>query len=116
MSVTRVIQQQLNRIETKLGVLDQHLHTIMRNQQTMSQVLDQLTAAVDANGAATDSLSDSVAIAVDYIKNHPTAGNDPELLALLGKVEADNTKALAAKDALDQAVSAVSASGGAPNT
>ncbi len=112
MSTNYQILKRLEAIETGLVVLDDHLHALMKGQKTMTAALDKLTAAVDSNAVATDQLSDEVQVAIDYIKAHPAAGNDPELLALAARLEEKNAKAVAAKDALDAAVNAVSASGG----
>jgi hypothetical protein len=112
MSVTRDVIHRLDRIEASLGIIDQHLHTIIRMQNTMSDTLDRLTAAVDANGVATDALSDEVTVAIDYIKSHPAVTDDPELLALAMRLEDKNAKAVEAKDALTAAVNTVSSSGG----
>jgi hypothetical protein len=114
MSVTRDVLQSLARLESGQSVLDSHLHIIMKGIAAMSAALDRLTAAVDANGASTDALSDEVKVAVDYIKSHPAAGNDPELLALAARLEEKNAKAVADKDALTASMAVVSASGGTP--
>lgn len=112
MSLEREVLRRLDLILRNQDTLDGHLHTIMKGLTLMSAALDRLTAAVDANGNATDALSDEVAVAIDYIKNHPAAGNDPELLALAARLEEKNAKAVDAKNALDVAVGGVSASGG----
>jgi hypothetical protein len=112
MSLSRDVVLRLDRIESGLAILDGHLHTIMKGMNIVTEALEKLTAAVDANGVATDGLADEVTVAIDYIKNHPAANNDPELLALAGRLEEKNAKAVAAKDALDAAVNVVSASGG----
>ena len=84
----------------------------LRRITLMTAALDRLTQAVDGNSAATDALSDEVQVAIDYIKAHPAAGNDPELLALAARLVDKNAKAVAAKDALEASMAVVSASGG----
>jgi len=114
MSLDREVLRRLKAIEANQATLDTHLHTIIRNQQIMGAALDRLTAAVDGNSVATDALSDEVTVAIDYIKNHEAASNDPELLALAARLEEKNAKADKAKADLDASMQAVSASGGTP--
>jgi hypothetical protein len=93
-----------------LAAIDEHQHTIMGVLNIMAKGMDALVAAVDNNAKATDSLSDEVQEAIDYIKNH--SDNDPALFALAARLEEKNAKANSAKDDLDKATAAVDASGG----
>ena len=78
----------------------------------MGKGFDDLVAAVDHNANATDALSDEVAEAIDWIKNHNDS-NDPALADLAKRLEEKNAKAVKAKEDLDAATKVVEASGGA---
>ena len=110
----------------QLDRLERNQLTIMRMIKAMGAGFDALVAAVDNNANATDHLSDSVsalndevAQAVDWMKNHASENNDPELAAMAARldektaktVEAD-AKAVKAKVDLDAATTVVEASGG----
>lgn len=95
-----------------LVAIHEHQRKMERMLVIMGAGMDALIAAVDHNANATDSLSDEVAQAVDWIKNH-NADNDPALAALAVRLEEKNAKAVKAKEDLDAATSVVEASGGA---